>query len=246
MLNINNLSVQIEEKKVLNNLNLEIKEASFHILMGANGSGKSSLAYTLMGHPKYKVIEGSITFDAQDITQMPVEKRARLGMLLACQHPQEVPGVKVITFLKEAHRIITGLDIELDHFKKIIYELLDIVKLDYNFAYRNLNEGFSGGEKKRLEILQLLLLKPKLAIIDEIDSGLDIDGIKVVADAIKYAKKLNEKMSVILITHYQKILNYLDSDYIHILSLGKIIRTGNIELSKIIESQGYNGSFLQS
>lgn len=244
MLNIKNLSVTIESKPALNNLNLQIKSSSFHVIMGPNGSGKSTLAYTLMGHPKYIIKNGSIMFNDMSIIDIPVELRARAGLFLACQYPQEIPGVKVITFLKEAYRIITCIDLDLNNFKKILYEYLDMVNLDHSFAYRNLNEGFSGGEKKRLEILQMLLLKPKLAILDEIDSGLDVDGIKLIAKAIDFANNTNNDMSIILITHYSKILNYLNIDYIHVLNEGQIIKTGNKELLGIIESKGYNGLLL--
>lgn len=241
MLKINNLTVTLQEKKVLENVNLDLESGSLHVIMGPNGSGKSTLAYTLMGHPRYTVQSGSVYLDTTNILELPVEQRARAGLFLACQYPQEVPGVQVFTFLKEAHRMLTGLDISVALFKEQLYACMDMVKLDHSFAYRNLHEGFSGGEKKRLEIVQLLLFKPKVAILDEIDSGLDIDGLKVLAQALEQAQKQNPSMTILLITHYQRMLDYIYAHKVHILVHGTITASGDATIISQVEQKGYDG-----
>jgi Fe-S cluster assembly ATP-binding protein len=211
------------------------------VLMGPNGSGKSTLAYTLMGHPAYTVTAGSVLFGDLNLLELPVEKRARAGLFLACQYPQEVPGVTVFTFLKEAHRMLTATELSVSQFKELLYSTFDTVKLDHSFAYRNLHEGFSGGEKKRLEVVQLLLFQPKIAILDEIDSGLDVDALKSVAQALQSAREHNPILSILLITHYTRILKYIIPDAVHILAQGKLIASGKSELAELIDQRGYDG-----
>lgn len=241
MLSLDNISISCSETKVINNLSLSLIPGTVAVLMGPNGSGKSTLAYTLMGHPNYTVTHGSIFLNGHNLLELPVERRARLGLFLACQYPQEVPGVQVFTFLKEAHRMLTGQEPSVSDFQQLLYTVFDAVKLDHSFAYRNLNEGFSGGEKKRLEIAQLLLFQSKLAILDEIDSGLDVDALKLVAEAINSARKQNPVMSIVLITHYARILKYIIPDTVHILMNGTIVKSGNLSLAELIEYKGYDG-----
>lgn len=239
-INVQNLDVTIENKKILNKLNLQIKQGSVHALMGPNGSGKSTLAYTLLGHPSCNVTDGAIYFDETDITDLSVEKRARLGLFLAFQYPHTIPGLNVFSFLKEIYASFTGKKITVQEFKEILDNLLEKLKFDKNFLERGVNEGFSGGEKKRFEVLQLMLLKPKVAIIDEIDSGLDIDALKLVANAISECKKNDPEFTVILVTHYQRILKYIEPDFVHIFYEGKVIKSGNYELSNQLEEKGYD------
>lgn len=240
MLSIKNLTVSLDKKIVIKNLSLDIAKGTITVLMGPNGSGKSTLAYTLMGHPSYAHTLGEVIFLEQNILELPVEKRARAGIFLACQYPQEVPGVQVTTFLKEAYRMLVRQDITAQDFQQKLYLALDAVKLDHSFAYRYLNEGFSGGEKKRLEIVQMLLLQPKIAILDEIDSGLDVDAIKLVADAILHARTVCPDIVIIIITHYQKILDYIQPDRVHILVEGSLVASGTKELAQRINQQGYD------
>lgn len=241
MLKISNLQVSIEEKLVIKGLDFAIKPGTTHALMGPNGSGKSTLANTLMGHPRYQVTKGSIHFNDQDITAITPDKRAKAGLFLAFQYPQEVPGVQVFTFLKEARQALTSKDCAIDEFYDELCKTLDQLGIDESFAYRNLNEGFSGGEKKRFELLQLLMLKPKLAILDEIDSGLDVDALKMVAKGLQIAREQNPDLSILLITHYQRILDYVVPDYVHIMQDGNIIQSGDASLAHIIDKQGYDG-----
>lgn len=225
LLTIKNLTVSIEDQEIIKNFNLQINAGSVHALMGPNGSGKSSLANTLMGHPRYCVKSGTIFFNEIDITNFSPDKRAKQGLFLAFQYPQEVPGVQVFTFLKEAQ----------------LCTYLQLLSMDESFAYRNVNEGFSGGEKKRFELLQLLMLKPKLAILDEIDSGLDVDALKIVAQGLAFARKENPNLSIILITHYQRILNYIEPDFVHVMQDGQLVQSGNASLAHAIDKQGYDG-----
>lgn len=247
MLQIKNLSVTLEDKEILDNINLNFSKSTINIIMGPNGSGKSSLAYTLMGHPRYNINSGSIIINSPNsqeqinLIKLPVEQRARAGLFLASQYQQAIAGVKVLTFLKEAHRTLTGLDMSVKEFQDLLYHALSLVGLDNSFAHRNLYEGFSGGEKKRLEIAQLIILEPKIAILDEIDSGLDIDAIKIIAQAINYARQINPDLTIILITHYNRILKYLRPDHVYLLSAGKIINSGDSTLADKIEKWGYHG-----
>jgi Fe-S cluster assembly ATP-binding protein len=244
MLSIQNLSVVCGENKVIDDFSLTLQPGTLSVLMGPNGSGKSTLAYALMGHPRYTVTAGTVLFNTHELLSLPVEKRARCGLFLACQYLQEIPGVQVFTFLKEAHRMLTGQELSVAAFKELVYAALDAVKLDHSFAYRNLYEGFSGGEKKRLEIAQLLLFKPSVAILDEIDSGLDVDALQAVAEALSRARDDNPAMSILLITHYTRILKYLVPDTVHILKEGTLIASGDKYLAEHIEQKGYNGLLL--
>ncbi len=240
LLRIINLNVSIEDEVILNDVNLAIAQGSVHALMGPNGSGKSTLAYTLAGHPRYTVTSGSVTLSEQDIVQLSPDKRAKLGLFLAFQQPYEIPGLSVFTFLKEAHQAITGNSLSVKEFQDLLQAHMKLLQFDSSFMYRNLNEGFSGGEKKRLEVLQMLVLQPTLVILDEIDSGLDIDALNIVGQAIGYARKENPALSVILITHYQRILHYIQPDYVHVLCNGTIVQSGDYTLAHEIEQKGYN------
>lgn len=240
MFSIKNLTISVDQKIVVHDLSLALPANTIHILMGPNGSGKSSLAYALMGHPTYSVIQGIACIAETNILEMPVEERARAGLFLACQYPQEVPGVLVATFLKEAYRMLVSPDCTSKEFQEKLYAVLDIVHLDHSFAYRYLHEGFSGGEKKRLEIVQMLLLKPKVVILDEIDSGLDRDGIVLVADAIKHLRNISPSTSFIIITHYQKIIDFINPDTVHVIINGKLIASGDGNLAELINQKGYD------
>lgn len=244
MLLIKNLSVCFEEKNILKNLNLKIMPGKIHIIMGPNGSGKSTLAYTIMGHPFYTITSGDIFFENKRINQIPVEERAKMGIFLACQNNLAIDGVEVFTFLFEAYKSLFNQNISTSDFQVKIMRIFDMVGLNLKFLYRNLYDGFSGGEKKRLEIAQFLLFNPRLAILDEIDSGLDIDGIKMVALSLQYAKRINPNMSIILITHYSKIIHYFNDYSISVLKEGSIEITGSNDLIHKIENEGYDRLYL--
>ncbi len=237
LLSINDLKVNIEDKKILNGLNLNIGEGEIHVIMGPNGGGKSTLAYTLMGHPKYEVVDGEIEFDGELINDLKADKRAKKGIFLSFQYPEEIPGVTVEEFLRTAKTSVSGETQKLISFKKLLKEKMEQLEMKEEYASRYLNLGFSGGEKKKNEILQMSILEPKLAILDETDSGLDVDAIRIVAEGVKRIK--DEKRSILVITHYNKLLDYLEPDYIHILIDGKIVKTGGIELAKEIDEGGY-------
>jgi Fe-S cluster assembly ATP-binding protein len=239
LLKIKNLSVKIAGNLVLNNLNLEVNSGSFEILMGPNGSGKSSLAATLMGHPDYEIITGEIYLADQNITKLSTHERAKLGLFLAFQHPKAIAGLPVFSFLKTIYEAYTGNTIPVPEFENLLNKKLDLVGLDKSFVHREVNVGFSGGEKKRLEILQFLLLQPRLAMIDEIDSGLDVDALKLVANAINIAKQNNPRLTIILITHYNRIVDFLCPDNVHIMQQGKLVKSGDLLLVKQIETAGY-------
>ncbi|MEM5797570.1 MAG: Fe-S cluster assembly ATPase SufC [Candidatus Aenigmatarchaeota archaeon] len=237
-LEIKDLHVSIEGKKILNGVSLKIKEGELHALMGPNGSGKSTLAYVLMGHPKYKIDSGEIIFHGENIINLTPDKRAKLGLFLGFQYPTEVPGVTFKNFLWTAYKTLNNGASYVD-FNEILDEKLELLEIDKSFVLRYLNEGFSGGEKKRSEILQLAVLNPKIAVLDETDSGLDVDSLKIVANGIK---KLNENgMGILLITHYQRILNYILPDFVHVMTDGKIVKSGGHDLAKEIEEKGYEG-----
>lgn len=240
MFSIKNLTVAVDKKTVLKNVSFDIIPGTLTILMGPNGSGKSSLAYTLMGHPAYQVTQGQVIFDQENMLELPVEKRARQGIFLACQYPQEVPGVSVMVFLKESYRMLVNKDITTQEFQQKLYHAFDEVSLDHGFAFRHLNEGFSGGEKKRLEMVQLILFKPRIAILDEIDSGLDIDALKIVARAIETTRINNPQMALVVITHYQKILEHLNPETVHVLIDGSLTASGTKDLALMIHQRGYN------
>lgn len=242
MLNIKNLSVSINNEQILKNFNLEVKKGETHVIMGPNGSGKSTLCYAIMGHPKYNIESGEIEFNGQNILKMSTDERARAGLFLAFQYPKEVPGITFGNFLRQISNIKLKEKEEktlnpIEYFK-IAKELIEKVDLDKSMIGRGVNEGFSGGEKKRAEIVQMSALKPKLALIDEIDSGLDIDSLKKIAQSIKDIKS-ETGMGTILITHYQRILKYLNVDIIHIMKNGKIVKTGGKDLVEELEKNGY-------
>lgn len=241
LLSLHNVSVSVLDQPVLYGIDLEINSGAIHAMMGPNGSGKSSLAYALAGHPNYAITAGSITLQSEDLIAMPPHERVRKGLFLSFQHPIEIHGVSVASFLKEAYMAVTGKHIAVDDFQTILLDRCAQLEIDSSFIARAVNVGFSGGEKKRLELLQLLILQPKLAILDEIDSGLDIDSLKIVAAGIERARKENPALSILLITHYQRILDYIVPHHVHILREGRIAASGDASVAHILEAKGYNG-----
>jgi len=242
-LQIRDLKVSIETdqgtKHILKGVDLTINEGEIHAVMGPNGSGKSTLAYTIAGHPRYNVEGGSITFDGQDVLAMSVDERARAGVFLAMQYPVEIPGVTVTNFLRTAKTAIDGEEPSIRHWGKTVKDAMAQLRMDSSFASRNVNEGFSGGEKKRHEILQLELLKPKLAILDETDSGLDVDALKIVSEGVNRAHH-ETGLGVLLITHYTRILRYITPDFVHVFVDGKVAEEGGPELAERLEDEGYD------
>ncbi len=241
MLTIENLHVSIEDKPILKGIDLEVKAGEVHAIMGPNGSGKSTLSHILAGKPGYTVTQGSISYLGKDLLEMEPEIRAREGVFLAFQYPVEIPGVSNIYLLKAALNAIRkhhGLDeVDAMDFLKIIKQKTALVEMDQEFLYRSVNQGFSGGEKKRNEILQMAVLEPKLCILDETDSGLDIDALKVVANGVNSLR--SPERSFIMITHYQRLLDYIKPDYVHVLADGKIVKSGGPELALELEKKGY-------
>lgn len=242
LLNIKDLKATINDKSIIKDLNLKVNKGEIHVIMGPNGSGKSTLSKILAGHPSYEIKEGSITFDTKDLLEMEPEIRSHEGLFLAFQYPLEIAGVTNFDFLRIAYnekKKYYKLE-ELDplQFMELADGVLKKLKMKAEFLNRDLNQGFSGGEKKRNEILQMLLLNPKLVILDEIDSGLDIDAIKVICEGI--LNNIEKDSSLIIITHYPKILSYLKPDFVHIMMDGKIIKTGNLELVNLLEEKGYD------
>jgi Fe-S cluster assembly ATP-binding protein len=240
MFRIVNLSVSIQETSVVRSLNLDLAPGTIHALMGANGSGKSSLALTLAGHPYYQVISGSADWKGISFLELSPEERARHGLFLAFQQPPSLAGVVSVRFLKEAYQAVKGVQIGLPEFIELLTPLLHQVGLPASAMHRPLHEGFSGGEKKRWELASMLLLQPAFAILDEIDSGLDIDGLKLVAQSIQKLRESNPEMTVVLITHYPRLLDYLQPDHIHIMAQGTIAASGGIELVHNLEQRGYD------
>lgn len=234
---IKNLHVSVEGKEILKGVNLKIKQGEIHALMGPNGSGKSTLSYVLMGHPKYKVEKGDIRLDGKSILKLSTDKRARLGLFLAFQYPSEVAGVTVSQFLRSALNARKDPN-SFKEFQKTLEEDMDSLKMNEAFADRYLNEGFSGGEKKRNEILQMSVLKPKMAILDEVDSGTDIDALKVIAQNINAMFKKN-KTGILMITHYNRILKYVKPKFVHVILDGKIVKSGSCWLAERLEKTGY-------
>ena len=242
MLEIKNLHAGIDGKEILRGLDLTINPGEVHAIMGPNGSGKSTLANVLAGRPRYEVTSGSVTFEGKNLLELPAEERAREGVFLAMQYPVEIPGVNNIYFLKAAlnsmrkHRGEEELDAM--EFLQLAREKMKVVELDESFMNRGVNEGFSGGEKKRNEIFQMAVLDPKLAVLDETDSGLDIDALRVVATGVNTLR--SEAHSVLVITHYQRLLKYLVPDYVHVLANGRIVKSGGKELAEELEQKGYD------
>ncbi len=240
---IRNLHVNVEDTKILKGVTLTIKSGEIHAVMGPNGTGKSTLAYSLMGHPKYEITKGSATLDGQDLLVLDANERSKLGLFLAFQYPVAVPGVSVANFLRtaiNAHRKYKDPDdkgISIPEFRKKLKERMALLKMDESFAGRYLNDGFSGGEKKRVEILQMATLEPKFSILDETDSGLDIDALKIVSDGVNAIS--NKDHGILVITHYQRILNYIKPDFVHVMLNGKIVQSGGPELALQLEDEGY-------
>jgi Fe-S cluster assembly ATP-binding protein len=242
-LEIRDLHVTVETdqgtKPILNGVDLTINEGEIHAIMGPNGSGKSTLAYTIAGHPKYTVTGGTITLDGEDVLAMSVDERARAGLFLAMQYPVEIPGVTNTNFLRTAKTAIDGQAPAIRSWVKDVRETMGNLRMDSSFAERNVNEGFSGGEKKRNEILQLELLKPKFAVLDETDSGLDVDALKIVSEGVNRAKA-NTGLGILLITHYTRILRYIKPDFVHVFVAGKVAEQGGPELAERLEEEGYD------
>ena len=238
MLKIENLRAEIDGQEIVKGLDLEVGKGEVHAIMGPNGSGKSTLANVLMGHPRYEVTGGSITFQGEDVLEMEADERAKLGMFLAFQYPSEVPGVSVANFLRTAVNSVREEELSPMEMFRLIQDKMKVMQMDPKFAERYLNEGFSGGEKKRNEILQMLMLEPKLAIMDETDSGLDIDALQVVAKGVNELR--GPEFSAVIITHYQRILRYLEPDHVHVMLDGRLVTSGGKELALDLEDKGYD------
>jgi Fe-S cluster assembly ATP-binding protein len=238
MLKIENLHAEIDGQEILKGLDLEVGKGEIHAIMGPNGSGKSTLSNVLMGHPRYEVTEGSVTFQGEDVLEMEPDERAKLGMFLAFQYPSEVPGVSVANFLRTAVNSVREEELSPMEMYRLLQEKMGVMQMDPKFAERYLNEGFSGGEKKRNEILQMLMLDPRLAIMDETDSGLDIDALQVVARGVNELR--GPEFSAVIITHYQRILRYIEPDHVHVMLDGRIVTSGGKELALELEDKGYD------
>ena len=241
---IKNLHVNIADREILKGLDLTIRQGEVHAIMGPNGTGKSTLAYTLMGHPNYEVTAGEAHFKGSNILEMEADERSRLGLFLAFQYPVAIPGVSVANFLRaaiNARRRAENPDdkgISIPEFRKMLKEQMDRLKMNYDFAGRYLNDGFSGGEKKRAEILQMAALKPEIAVLDETDSGLDIDAQRIVSEGVNSLR--GPELGVLVITHYQRILNYIKPDYVHVMMGGRIVESGGADLALHLEEHGYD------
>jgi Fe-S cluster assembly ATP-binding protein len=241
---IKNLHVSIEDKEILKGVDLTVKQGEVHAIMGPNGTGKSTLAYTLMGHPSYTVTGGEIWFSGNNLLELATDERSRLGLFLAFQYPVAIPGVTVANFLRSAvnsrRRLVTPDDkgMPILEFRKMLKEKMELLKMDTAFAGRYLNDGFSGGEKKRAEILQMATLKPEIAILDETDSGLDIDALRIVAEGVNTLSGAD--LGVLVITHYQRLLNYIKPQFVHIMLGGKIVESGGPDLALQLEERGYD------
>jgi Fe-S cluster assembly ATP-binding protein len=242
MIEIEDLHVEVDDTQILNGVDLSIPEDRTHAIMGPNGSGKSTLAYTIMGHPVYDVTQGDIKYKGESILDWEAHERAQEGIFLAFQYPSEISGISINNFLKTALEEQREDDQELDvmEFQELLKEKMELLDIDPSFATRYLNEGFSGGEKKRAEILQMAVLEPSFAVLDETDSGLDIDALKVVSDGIKTVRDEQDDMSILMITHYQRILDYVQPDRIHVMMDGQIVTRGDAELAQDLEDKGYD------
>jgi len=237
-LEIKDLHVRIDEREILHGVNLSVDKDQTHALMGPNGSGKSTLANTIMGNPNYAVTEGQIVFNGEDITEAAPDERARAGLFMAFQYPATVPGVSVANFLRLAVNSRLDEPMKVKDFGKMMREHVEMLKIDPSFVSRYLNEGFSGGEKKRCEILQMAILKPYVAVLDETDSGLDIDALRTVANAVNAMR--GPELGTLIITHYQRILSYIQPDFIHIMLNGRVVEEGGPELGAVLEKKGYD------
>jgi Fe-S cluster assembly ATP-binding protein len=237
-LEIQNLHVRIEEREILRGLNLTVRKGETHALMGPNGSGKSTLANTIMGNPVYEITDGKIVFNGEDLTEADPDERARAGLFMAFQYPATIPGVSVANFLRMAVNAKRDEPIKVKEFGKLLGENMELLRIDRAFTSRYLNEGFSGGEKKRAEILQLAMLKPEIAVLDETDSGLDIDALRIVSDGVNALS--GPDMGSLIITHYTRILDYVKPDFVHIMLDGRIVREGGAELADELEEKGYD------
>lgn len=240
VLEIKDLHVEIEGKEILKGVNLTIKQNEVHVIMGPNGTGKSTLSAAIMGHPKYTVTQGEVLLDGENVLEMEVDERAQAGLFLAMQYPSEISGVTNADFLRSAinAKREEGKEINLMQFIKKLDKNMEFLEMDLDMAQRYLNEGFSGGEKKRNEILQLMMLEPKFAILDEIDSGLDIDALKVVSKGINEMR--GENFGCLIITHYQRLLNYITPDHVHVMMQGRVVKSGGEELAQRLEKEGYD------
>jgi len=241
LLSVKNLKVSVQDKLILDGINLNIKPGEVHAIMGPNGSGKSSLANTIMGHPKYQIQDGEMNFCDQQINSLSPDKRAKLGLFLTMQAPVEIEGITLGDFLRQIYDSLnqSSTPISPKEFNKLASEKLALLKANPDFLNRYLNVGFSGGEKKMSEILQLAIAQPKLAILDELDSGLDVDALKNVCAGLNEIKRQNPNMAILLITHYQRILDYIEPNFVHVLQNGKIIRSGDKTLATTLEKEGY-------
>jgi len=242
MLKITNLHAEIAEEgtEILKGLNLEINAGEIHAIMGPNGSGKSTLSKVISGHPAYEVTDGEILFQGESVLDMEPDERARAGIFLAFQYPVEIPGVSIANFMRTALSAKRGEEVDVFDFQEELESSMEMLEMDPAFALRNVNEGFSGGEKKRNEILQLAMLEPKLALMDETDSGLDIDALKIVSEGVNKIKAQRPETTLLLITHYQRMLNYIKPDFVHVMVDGRIIRSGGPELALELEEKGYD------
>jgi Fe-S cluster assembly ATP-binding protein len=238
LLTIRGLTVAVDGKQILNGLDLTVNRGEVHAIMGPNGSGKSTLANSLMGHPRYQVTGGSIVFKGEDVLTLTPDERARRGIFLAFQYPTSIPGVTMVNFLRQAMKAVRGQDVPVREFREKLLSTMKMLKMDEQFARRYVNEGFSGGEKKRAEILQMGILDPDLAVMDETDSGLDIDALRTVAEGVNAL--MTPKLGVVLITHYQRLLNYIKPEFVHILYQGRIIESAGPELALQLEAEGYD------
>ena len=238
MLRIENLHVEVDGNEIVKGLDLEVGKGEIHAIMGPNGSGKSTLANVLMGHPRYDVTGGAITFEGEDVLELEPDERAKMGIFLAFQYPSEVPGVSVANFLRTAVNSVREEELRPMEMYKLLQEKMAVMRMDPKFAERYLNEGFSGGEKKRNEILQMLMLEPRLAILDETDSGLDIDALQVVARGVNEMR--GPEFSAVVITHYQRILRYIEPDHVHVMLDGRLVTSGGKELAEALEEKGYD------